>query len=134
MMSRYGIDYMRHAIFKRLRGDVLVESSWHGAHNWWFHSRIGAWDHATWAVKRFHDVHIDYVAKVRDKYLLEPQMGWWAPRQPVRTRAATISTRSSGPMAPRPPTIACTPIRWTWPTFPNSPLPQQPATKARAPR
>jgi len=83
MMSRYGIDHMRHAIFKRLRGDVLVESSWHGAHNWWFHSRIGAWDHATWAVKRFHDVHIDYVAKVRDKYLLEPQMGWWAPRQPV---------------------------------------------------
>ena len=83
MMSRYGIDFMRHAIFQRLRGDVLVEASWHGAHNWWFHSRLGAWDHATWAVKRFHDLHIDYVARTRDKNLLEPQMGWWAPLQPA---------------------------------------------------
>jgi len=82
MMSRYGIDFMRHAIFKRLRGDVLVEASCHGAHNWWFHSRLGAWDHPVWAAKRFHDRHIAAAAKYRDTDLLEPQMGWWAPRGP----------------------------------------------------
>ncbi|MFA7007076.1 MAG: LamG-like jellyroll fold domain-containing protein, partial [Verrucomicrobiia bacterium] len=48
MMSRYGIDYMRHAIFKRLRGEVLVEASEWGTHNWWFHSRLGSWDQSDW--------------------------------------------------------------------------------------
>lgn len=81
MMSRYGIDFMRHAIFKRLRGDVLVEASAHGAHNWWFHSRLGAWDHPVWAAKRFQDLHIASASKSRDADLLEPQMGWWAPRK-----------------------------------------------------
>lgn len=82
MKSRYGIDFMRHAIFKRLRGEVLVEASEWGAHNWWFHSRIGAWDHSVWAAKRFHDRHIASVATFRDSDLLEPQLGWWAPRRP----------------------------------------------------
>lgn len=83
MMSRYGIDYMRHAIFKRLRGEVLAEASAHGAHNWWFHSRLGAWDHSVWAAKRFHDLHIASASKYRDTDLLEPQLGWWAPRGPT---------------------------------------------------
>ncbi|MBN2507131.1 MAG: hypothetical protein JXQ71_10585 [Verrucomicrobia bacterium] len=82
MMSRYGIDFMRHAIFKRFRGEVLIEASEWGAHNWWFHSRIGAWDHPVWAAKRFHDLHVASAARFRDADLLEPQMGWWAPRQP----------------------------------------------------
>ncbi|HPA17570.1 MAG TPA: hypothetical protein PLU30_07465 [Verrucomicrobiae bacterium] len=82
MMSRYGIDAMRHAIFKRLRGETLVEASCHGAHNWWFHSRLGAWDHPVWAAKRFHDKHIEVSSKYRATDLLEPQMGWWAPRGP----------------------------------------------------
>ncbi len=82
MMSRYGIDFMRHAIFKRLRGEVLVEASEWGAHNWWFHSRLGAWDHPVWAAKRFHDLHIASGAQFRASDLLEPQMGWWAPRGP----------------------------------------------------
>jgi hypothetical protein len=81
MMSRYGIDALRHAIFKRLDGDPLVEASCHGAHNWWFHSRLGAWDHPVWAAKRFHDKHVATSAQYRDTDLLEPQMGWWAPRQ-----------------------------------------------------
>lgn len=85
MMSRYGIDAMRHAIFSRLDPDrhaVLNESSCHGAHNWWFHSRIGAWDHPVWGAKRFHDRHIrDTVRASRLENLLEPQMGWWAPRR-----------------------------------------------------
>lgn len=83
MMSRYGIDALRHAIFKRLRGDVLVEASCHGAHNWWFHARLGAWDHPVWAAKRFHDLHVASAARHRDADLLEPQMGWWAPRGPT---------------------------------------------------
>jgi hypothetical protein len=82
MMSRYGIDAMRHAIFRRLRGDVLVEASCHGAHNWWFHSRLGAWDHPVWAAKRFQDRHIAVSAAYRATDLIEPQMGWWAPRGP----------------------------------------------------
>ena len=82
MMSRYGIDALRHAIFKRLKGDPLVEASCHGGHNWWFHSRLGAWDHPVWAAKRFQDRHIATSAQYRDSDLLEPQMGWWAPRIP----------------------------------------------------
>jgi hypothetical protein len=83
MMSRYGIDALRHAIFKRLDGDPLVEASCHGAHNWWFHSRLGAWDHPVWAAKRFHDKHIATSARYRDTDCVEPQMGWWAPRMPT---------------------------------------------------
>jgi hypothetical protein len=80
MMSRYGIDAMRHKIFRRLDGDPLIEASCHGEHNWWFHSRLGAWDHPVWAAKRFHDGHVLTSARYRATDLLEPQMGWWAPR------------------------------------------------------
>ena len=82
MMSRYGIDAMRRTIFSRLRGDPLIEASCHGAHSWWFHSRLGAWDHPVWAAKRFQDKHIATSAQYRNTDLLEPQMGWWAPRAP----------------------------------------------------
>ncbi len=82
MMSRYGIDAMRHKIFKRLQGNPLTEASAHGAHNWWFHSRLGAWDHPVWAAKRFQDKHIALASQYRKSDLLEPQMGWWAPRAP----------------------------------------------------
>lgn len=82
MMSRYGTDFMRRAIFQRLRGEVLAEASEWGAHSWWFHSRLGAWDHAVWAAKRFQDLHIAADARFRASDLLEPQMGWWAPRAP----------------------------------------------------
>jgi hypothetical protein len=82
MMSRYGIDTMRHKIIKRLDGDPLVEASAHGAHNWWFHSRLGTWDHPVWAAKRFQDKHVAESSRYRDTDLLGPQMGWWAPRGP----------------------------------------------------
>jgi hypothetical protein len=82
MLSRYGVDFMRQAIFKRLHGEVLAEASEWGAHSWWFHSRLGAWDHPVWAAKRFHDLHIASAARFRDSDLIEPQMGWWAPRGP----------------------------------------------------
>ncbi|MDD4870207.1 MAG: hypothetical protein PHR77_06570, partial [Kiritimatiellae bacterium] len=82
MMKRYGIDSMRRTIFKRLQGEILVEASCWGAHSWWFHSRLGAWDHPVWAPKRFHDKHIASATNFRDGDLLETQMGWWAPRGP----------------------------------------------------
>ena len=81
MRSRYGIDAMRWAIFKRLHGGVTEASQW-GHNSWWFHSRLGAWDHPVWAMKQFHDEHIRLASRFRRSDLLEPQLGWWAPRGP----------------------------------------------------
>lgn len=81
MRSRYGIDAMRWAIFERLSGGVTEASEW-GHNSWWFHSRLGAWDHPVWAMKQFHDAHIRLVSRFRMSDLLEPQLGWWAPRGP----------------------------------------------------
>ncbi len=81
MGGRYGIDAMRWKIFQRLDGGITEASCW-GHNNWWFHSRLGAWDHAIWAVKRFHDKHIREAVRYRKAELLEPQLGWWAPRGP----------------------------------------------------
>ena len=80
MMSRYGIDAMRHNIMRRLDGDPVIEASCYGAHNWWFHSRLGTWDHPVWAAKRFQDDHVKVCERYRNTDLLGPQMGWWAPR------------------------------------------------------
>jgi hypothetical protein len=81
MRSRYGIDAMRWAIFRRLEGGVTEASQW-GHNSWWFHSRLGAWDHPVWAMKPFHDEHIRLASRFRRSDLLEPQLGWWAPRGP----------------------------------------------------
>ncbi|MDX9978870.1 MAG: LamG-like jellyroll fold domain-containing protein [Lentisphaeria bacterium] len=69
---------MRHAIFRRLERPALTEASCWGHHNWWFHSRLGAWDHASWAPKQFADMHIASAETHRFQDLLEPQLGWWA--------------------------------------------------------
>ncbi len=82
MRSRYGIDALRWGIFRRLDGGVS-EASCHGHNNWWFHSRLGAWDHPVWAMKPFHDEHIRIASRYRRTDLLEPQLGWWAPRGPT---------------------------------------------------
>ncbi len=81
MRSRYGVDTMRWKIFERLGGGVTEASEW-GHNSWWFHSRIGAWDHPVWAMKQFHDEHIRLASRYRKSDLLEPQLGWWAPRGP----------------------------------------------------
>ncbi len=77
MGSRHAIAVMRRAIFTRLKRPALVESSCGGQHNWWFHSRLGAWDHARWGFKRFHDAHCALAEQYRKAALLEPQLGWW---------------------------------------------------------
>ena len=81
MRSRFGIDAMRWAIFKRLHGGLTEGSEW-GHNSWWIHSRLGAWDHPVWAMKQFHDAHIRQASRFRLTDLLEPQLGWWAPRGP----------------------------------------------------
>lgn len=82
MRSRYGIDTMRWKIFQRLQPGGVSEASCHGHNNWWFHSRLGAWDNPVWAMKQFHDNHIHIASRYRQTDLLEPQLGWWAPRGP----------------------------------------------------
>lgn len=72
------IAVMRHAIFRRLERPALAEASCWGHHNWWFHSRLGAWDHPRWAPKPFTDRHIAHAETHRVEDLLEPQLGWWA--------------------------------------------------------
>lgn len=82
MMSRYGIDTMRWKIFQRLKNGGITEASCWGHNSWWFHSRLGAWDHPVWANRRNHDAHVDQSLRFRLADLVQPQLGWWAPRGP----------------------------------------------------
>ncbi len=82
----HGAAKIQTAIFKRLKGRVLVEASCWNYHSWPFHSRIGAWDSGFWGVKRFVDIHcrpsepdIDgrTTERHRQSTLLPTQLGWW---------------------------------------------------------
>lgn len=81
-MSRYNIDLTRGkftAPLARSRRPLQVESSIGGAHNWWFHSRLGAWDHVLWGAKQFHDYHLRHVVtEARNANMLAGQAGWWS--------------------------------------------------------
>lgn len=81
MRTRYGIDRLRHLIYGHFTTPPVAEASCWGAHNWWFHSRVGAWDHAVWGARRFHDAHVrSTIEDARKANFMEPQMGWWQPR------------------------------------------------------
>lgn len=69
---------MRWTTFRKFARGCLNEASCWGHHNWWFHSRTGAWDSAHCAWKQFQDTHVRHARRVRKNDLLEPQMGWWA--------------------------------------------------------
>ncbi|HQX49958.1 MAG TPA: hypothetical protein PLR25_08625 [Planctomycetaceae bacterium] len=84
MRGWYGIARMRHAIFTRLKHPALVEASEWGHHSWPFHSRVGAWDHPKWGLKRFADDHLRAVERYRRNDLLEAQLGWWVILGPDR--------------------------------------------------
>lgn len=77
MRGWYGIARMRGAIYTRLKRPALVEASCWGHHSWPFHSRVGAWDHPKWGLKRFADDHLRAVDTYRRACLLEAQLGWW---------------------------------------------------------
>ncbi|MFV1967491.1 MAG: LamG-like jellyroll fold domain-containing protein, partial [Pirellulaceae bacterium] len=84
MRGWYGIARMRHAIYTRLQRPALVEASCWDHHSWPFHSRIGAWDHPKWGLKRFADDHLAAVEQYRRACLLEAQLGWWVILGPAR--------------------------------------------------
>jgi concanavalin A-like lectin/glucanase superfamily protein len=84
MRGWYGIARMRNAIYSRLKGPALVEASCWDHHSWAFHSRVGAWDHPKWGLKRFADDHFDAVRTYRRACLLEAQLGWWVILGPGR--------------------------------------------------
>ena len=84
MRGWYGIARMRQAIFTRLERPALVEASCWDHHSWPFHSRVGAWDHPKWGLKRFADDHLRAVEQYRRACLLEAQLGWWAILGPSR--------------------------------------------------
>ncbi len=80
----YGVARMRHAIYTRLERPALVEASCWDHHSWPFHSRVGAWDHPRWGLKRFADDHLRAIENYRRQYLLEGQLGWWVILGPSR--------------------------------------------------
>lgn len=74
----YPDNCMRWTTFRKFNRDCLNEASNWGHHNWWFHSRTGAWDSAHCAWKQFQDQHVSSAGLARMNDLLEPQMGWWS--------------------------------------------------------
>lgn len=84
MRGWYGIARMREAIYTRLQRPALVEASCWDHHSWPFHSRVGAWDHPKWGLKRFADDHLRAVEQYRKACLLEAQLGWWVVLGPDR--------------------------------------------------
>ena len=84
----HGVAKMREAIFRQIQRRVLVEASSWGYHEWAFHSRIGAWDHPNWALKRFVDLHCRANEDYRQAALLPAQLGWWVILGPDRDHPA----------------------------------------------
>ena len=78
MRAWHPVALMRKAIYDRLRRPALVEASSWGHHSWPFHSRVGAWDHPKWGLKRFVDMHCESALHYRKSALVEAQLGWWA--------------------------------------------------------
>ena len=86
----YGEARMRAAIFRKLQRRALVEASSWDYLSWPFHSRIGAWDHPNWALKRFIDIHCKANEGYRRSSLLPAQLGWWAILGPSRDHPAEM--------------------------------------------
>jgi hypothetical protein len=77
MGSNHAIQTMRDAIFRRLKRPAVVEASCWDHWSWYYHSRIGAWDHPKWGLKPFTDLHCAAIADYRQGALLQAQLGWW---------------------------------------------------------
>ncbi len=74
----HGVAKMSAGIFQRLKRRTLVEASNWIYHAWPYHSRLGAYDHPKWGLKRFVDVHCRDAQTYRAASLLATQLGWWA--------------------------------------------------------
>ena len=77
MGSTHAIQTMRDAIYRRLKRPAVVEASCWDHWSWYYHSRIGAWDHPKWGLKPFTDLHCASIANYREGALLQAQLGWW---------------------------------------------------------
>lgn len=88
MGNIHAIQTMRNAIFQRLKRPVVVEASCWDHWSWFYHSRIGAWDHPKWGLKPFTDAHCASIASYRQGALLQAQLGWWVVLGPSRSSRA----------------------------------------------
>lgn len=77
MGSLHAIQTMRNAIYERLQRPAIVEASCWDHWSWYYHSRIGAWDHPKWGLKQFADLHCAAIDDYRRGALLQAQLGWW---------------------------------------------------------
>ena len=77
MRTAHAVAKMKRAIFTRLQGRVLVESSSGSWGAWPFHSRVGAWDHPLYGFNRFTDLHCEDLQRDSANELLPGHMGWW---------------------------------------------------------
>lgn len=88
MGSIHAIQTMRDAIYRRLKRPAVVEASCWDHWSWYYHSRIGAWDHPKWGLKPFTDAHCASIPSYREGALLQAQLGWWVVLGPSRTSRA----------------------------------------------
>lgn len=88
MGSSHAIQVMRDAIYKRLKRPAIVEASCWDHWSWYYHSRIGAWDHPKWGLKPFTDLHCASIADYRNGALLQAQLGWWVVLGPSQASRA----------------------------------------------
>lgn len=77
MRTAHAVAKMKRAIFSKLQGRVLVESSSGSWGAWPFHSRVGAWDHPVYGFNRFTDLHCEGLQRHSASELLPGHMGWW---------------------------------------------------------
>jgi len=88
MGNIHAIQTMRDAIYKRLKRPAVVEASCWDHWSWYYHSRIGAWDHPKWGLKPFTDMHCASIPTYRQGALLQAQLGWWVVLGPSRSSRA----------------------------------------------
>jgi len=90
MGNWHAIEIMRDAIYRRLKRPAIVEASAWGHWSWYYHSRVGAWDHSSWAFKQFTDVHCADIPTYRQGGLCQAQLGWWVVLGPSATSRAEL--------------------------------------------
>ncbi len=88
MGNIHAIQTMRNAIYQRLKRPAVVEASCWDHWSWYYHSRIGAWDHPKWGLKPFTDMHCASIPSYRQGALLQAQLGWWVVLGPSRSSRA----------------------------------------------
>ena len=81
-MDRYEEDTALREIYCRLAAvrPPVIEASAYGPHNWWWHSRVGTWDTPIWRMKRYHDLHLGELARMRKADFLAVGTGWFYPK------------------------------------------------------